>query len=104
MLMQIERALIQQEIIKLPVVYVRSEVERGVMNKIKEIVASRQGEITDDEEEATHIIHPTVDPHSEDYARPSFKKDRHIMLHWCYFPESYDSWIPNNFDLPVRKH
>lgn len=105
MLLDIEGALSEAELIRYPIVYVKPEVDKSLTAKIKEIITSRQGEVVDDEEEATHIIFPTVDPLPEEYARVVSKRDKHVMLHWYYLPDSYDSWVQNNFDLPVcRKH
>lgn len=101
MLMEIETALIEAECFRLPVVFVRPDVEKALAVKVKSIINSHQGEITEDEEEASHIVCPIVEPLPEDFARPTFRKGNHIMIHWYYFPESYDSWVPNTFDLPV---
>lgn len=100
MLLDMETALIEAECMRLPIVYVRPEVDKATANRITDIVTNHQGEMTMDEEEATHIIYPAVDPLPEDYARPTFRRDKHVMIHWCYFPESYDTWVPNTFDLP----
>lgn len=101
MLMEIETALIEAECFRLPVVYVRPDVEKTLAGRIRQIILKHQGEITEDEEEASHIVYPIVEPLPEDFARPIFKKANNIMIHWYYFPESYDSWVPNTFDLPV---
>lgn len=53
------------------------------------------------ETEATHIIYRTVDPLDEEYARPSFKRGGNVNMHWYYFPDSYDTWLPSPPDLPV---
>lgn len=99
--LEIESSLIDAECLRLPVVYVRPDVEKQLACRIKEIVTNRQGEITEDEEEATHIIYNIVDPLPEEYARPSFRREKNVMLHWYYFPESYDSWISaNSFEMP----
>lgn len=100
MLVEIESCLIDAEIFRTPVIFIRTEVERPLAGKIREIITNHQAEITEEEEEATHIVYPEVDPIPEEYARPSFKRDKNVMLHWYYFPDSYDSWLPNNFDLP----
>lgn len=100
MLLDMETALIEAECMRLPIVYVRPEVDKTTANRITDIVTNHQGEMTLDEEEATHIIYPAVDPLPEDYARPMFRRDKHVMIHWYYFPESYDTWVPNTFDLP----
>lgn len=101
MLMEIETALIEAECFRLPVVYVRPDVDKALAAKVKSIINNHQGEITEDEEEASHIVCPIVEPLPEDFARPTFRRAKDIMIHWYYFPESYDSWVPNTFDIPV---
>lgn len=98
---EIETTLIEQECLRLPVAYVRPDVDPELRERITEILTNHQGEITEDEEEATHIIYPEIDPLPDDYARPSFKRGKNVMMHWYYLPESYDSWVPNSFELPV---
>lgn len=100
MLMEIESALIETECLHLPVVFIRPDVDKALATKVKDIVQGHQGDITEDEEEATHIVYPIVDPLPEEYARPQFKRDKNVMVHWYYFPESHDSWVSSNFDLP----
>lgn len=102
MLEVIERALIESECFRLPIVYVRPDVDKQLAAKLRSIIDSHQGEITDDEDEASHIIYPIVEPLSEDFARPTFRRGNHIMIHWYYFPDSYDSWVPNAYDLQVN--
>ena len=38
--------------------------------------------MTDNESEATHIVHSVADPLEEEYARPHFRRDRNTLLHW----------------------
>lgn len=84
--------------IRLPVAYIRPEVDDEQMSKI---LKDRQGEITKKEEEATHIIYPKTEA-GEDYARPSFKRGKDVMIHWYRTPESHDLWVANTFNLPVN--
>lgn len=97
----IEETLIEQECLRLPVAFIRPDVDEELRERIKTILTSRKGEITDDEEEATHIIYPEIETSPDDYARPLFKRSKNVMMHWYYLPESYDSWVPNTFDLAV---
>lgn len=98
---EIEETLTEGQFFRLPTVYIRPEVDADLRERIKHILESHQGEIIDDENEATHIIYPMVDPFPDDYARPVFRRGKHVMIHWYYLPESYDSWTVNNLDLPV---
>lgn len=54
---------------------------------------------SEDEEDATHIIYPAVDPLEEEYARPVFRRGNNVLVHWYYFPDSHDTWA--QADLPV---
>ncbi|XP_068619544.1 SWI/SNF complex subunit SMARCC2 isoform X2 [Battus philenor] len=99
MMMEIESALLSAEIIRSPCVYIRPDVDKATANKVKDIVSNHQGEICEDEEDATHIIYPTVDPLEEEYARPVFRRGNSVLVHWYYLPDSHDTWTQN--DLPV---
>ncbi|KAH8271397.1 hypothetical protein KR018_008649 [Drosophila ironensis] len=100
LLIEIEQALVEADLYRIPYIYIRPEIEKGFEGRLREILDNRRVEIVTDEEDATHIVYPVVDPHPDEYARPIFKRGGHVMLHWYYFPESYDSWAVNNFDLP----
>lgn len=99
---EIETALIEEECLRLPVAYIRSEVDAELRERVTDILTRHQGEITTDVKEATHIIYPIADPFQEDYARPTFKRGKNVMMHWYYLPESYDSWVPASFELAVK--
>lgn len=98
----IETTLIDSDCLRLPVAFIRPEVDDEMREKITTILTNYQGVITNEEDQASHIIYPEVDALPDDYARPTFKKNKHVMMHWYYLPESYDSWLPNTLDLPVR--
>ncbi|XP_043478547.1 SWI/SNF complex subunit SMARCC2 isoform X2 [Leptopilina heterotoma] len=98
MLTAAERALVQNRCLILPNVFVRSDVDKATASKVKDIVRRHQGSIVENEADATHVIYPSVDPLEEEYARPFMRRDRSVLLHWYYFPDSYDTWT--NLDLP----
>ncbi|XP_030572011.1 SWI/SNF complex subunit SMARCC2 isoform X2 [Drosophila novamexicana] len=100
LLIEIEQALVEADLYRIPYIYIRPEIEKSFEARLREILDNRRVEIVTDEEDATHIVYPVVDPHPDEYARPIFKRGNHVMLHWYYFPESYDSWTLNSFDLP----
>ncbi|XP_047995690.1 SWI/SNF complex subunit SMARCC2 [Leguminivora glycinivorella] len=99
MMMEIESSLLGAEVVRSPSVFIRPDVDKATANKVKDIVVNRQGEICDDEEDATHIIYPNVDPVEEEYARPVFRRGSHVLVHWYYLPDSHDTWA--QADLPV---
>ncbi|XP_057376091.1 SWI/SNF complex subunit SMARCC2-like isoform X2 [Daphnia carinata] len=99
MMMAIEKALIQAKCLVQPNIYIMPEVDKGIVGKLKEIVKRHQGLVAENEAEATHIVYSATDPLEEEYARPLFRRDRNTLLHWYYFPDSYDKW--DTIDLPV---
>lgn len=102
MSIEVFQKLIDQKCFRLPSVYIRSEIDDDMRNRIIGILKQKQCEITEDADQASHIIYPEVDHFPEDYARLLFKRGKNVMIHWYYLPETYDSWIPITFDLPVR--
>uniref|UniRef100_A0A8D8C6C4 SWI/SNF complex subunit SMARCC2 n=1 Tax=Culex pipiens TaxID=7175 RepID=A0A8D8C6C4_CULPI len=80
----------------------RPEVDKQTANRITNIVMNHQFKKTPDEKEAMSIIYPAVDPLPEDYVRPACRRDKHAMIHWYYFPESFLTWVLNKFDLQVN--
>ncbi|CAG8709868.1 10303_t:CDS:2 [Dentiscutata erythropus] len=54
------------------------------------------GQVTHDLTRATHIIHATNEHNydaDEEWYRTLEKKDGKVLLHWWYYPDSYDSWL-----------
>ncbi|XP_026332179.1 SWI/SNF complex subunit SMARCC2 isoform X2 [Hyposmocoma kahamanoa] len=99
MMMEIESALVSAELIRSPCVFIRPDVDKSTANKVKDIVVNHQGEICEEEEDATHIVYPAVDPLEEEYARPVFRRGNNVLIHWYYMPDSHDTWAAT--DLPV---
>ena len=54
--------------------------------QIKEIVKRRHFTLSEDESEATHIIHPSGDADADAYCRPVFKKGERCLVHFYRFP------------------
>jgi SWI/SNF related-matrix-associated actin-dependent regulator of chromatin subfamily C len=54
------------------------------------------GQITHDKESATHVIHHTNDNYhdtDEEWFRTLEKKSGRVLVHWWYYPDSYDMWL-----------
>lgn len=98
MFISAERALVQFRCSTTPTIYVKPEVDKATAAKVKEIVRRHNGNIAENEADATHIIYPPMDPSSEEYARPCMRRGSSVLLHWYYLPDSYDSWA--TLDLP----
>ncbi|KAK5641783.1 hypothetical protein RI129_010330 [Pyrocoelia pectoralis] len=93
MFQMIEKVLVQNKFYMFPVIYIRPEIDKSLGMKLKEIVRKRNGQTIDNEEMATHILYPHCDPLEEEYARPGLRREKMIMMHWYYFPDSYDTWV-----------
>lgn len=104
MFVAIERTLVQNKCYIIPSVYVRPEVDKGIASKAKEIIKRHQGIWTETEDDATHILFPHCDPLEEEYARPTMRRDKNVMFHWYYFPDSYDTWVNTELGLDVPEN
>lgn len=99
---EIFQNLIGNKCLRLPTVYIRPEITNESREEIKSLLIERTlGELTDDADFATHILYEKSDDVTATYARPLFKQGQNIMMHWCYLPQSYDTFTPNKFDLSV---
>ncbi|XP_068091403.1 SWI/SNF complex subunit SMARCC1 isoform X2 [Hyperolius riggenbachi] len=95
MFMAIEKTLVQNNCLSRPTVYLVSEIELKLANKLKDIMKRRQGTITEEKTKASHHVYPIPTSLDDDeWLRPVLKKDKQVLVHWGYHPDSYDSWIP----------
>lgn len=64
MFLQIEKTLVQNKCLILPTIYIMTDMDKVLLPKLKDIIKRHQGNITEDDEEATHIVHvlPTHPP------------------------------------------
>ncbi|CAG9773630.1 unnamed protein product [Ceutorhynchus assimilis] len=93
MFQAIEKALVQSKLYSYPAVYIMSNVDKTVVQKLKDIIKKRSGQIVEDKEDATHILYNSADALVEEYGRPVVKTDKMILMHWYYFPDSFDTWV-----------
>uniref|UniRef100_A0A8C1FJR3 SWI/SNF related BAF chromatin remodeling complex subunit C2 n=1 Tax=Cyprinus carpio carpio TaxID=630221 RepID=A0A8C1FJR3_CYPCA len=71
MFMTIEKSLVQNNCLSRPVIYLSSEIEPKLLGKLKDIIKRHQ------------VL----------WVRPVMKRDKQMLLHWGYWPDSYDTWI-----------
>nr|XP_022915362.1 SWI/SNF complex subunit SMARCC2 [Onthophagus taurus] len=96
MFQAMEKTLIQNKFYTLPIIYVKPDIDVKLATRLKEIIRKRSGQVVDVEDVATHILYPHCDPLEEEYARPVAKRDKMVLMHWYYFPDSYDTYV--NFE------
>ncbi|CAJ0875396.1 9370_t:CDS:2 [Entrophospora sp. SA101] len=92
--------LIEKGIIKNPVVMFNQSLVVKRIRELKKIVKKLGGRVTDKLDEATHIIHESNDNdyQDEDWFRTLEKKDGKVLVHWWYYPDSYDTWVEETSD------
>ncbi|KAJ6655085.1 hypothetical protein lerEdw1_005989 [Lerista edwardsae] len=94
MFMNIEKTLVQNNCLSRPTIYLIPDIELKLANKLKDIVKRHQGTVTDDKSKATHHIYPIpTSLDEEEWLRPVLKKDKQVLVHWGYYPDSYDTWV-----------
>ncbi|XP_028653939.1 SWI/SNF complex subunit SMARCC2 [Erpetoichthys calabaricus] len=95
MFMTIEKSLVQNNCLSRPNIYLSSDIEPKLLSKLKDIIKRHQGSVTDDKSSCSHIVVPMPSSlEEEEWVRPVMKRDKQVLLHWGYYPESYDTWIP----------
>uniref|UniRef100_A0A3Q2QN81 SWI/SNF related BAF chromatin remodeling complex subunit C2 n=1 Tax=Fundulus heteroclitus TaxID=8078 RepID=A0A3Q2QN81_FUNHE len=95
MFMTIEKSLVQNNCLSRPVIYLSPDIEPKLLGKLKDIIKRHQGSVTEDKTSSSHIVVPIpTSLEEEEWVRPVMKRDKQVLLHWGYFPDSYDTWIP----------
>ncbi|XP_067385947.1 SWI/SNF complex subunit SMARCC2 isoform X2 [Emydura macquarii macquarii] len=95
MFMTIEKSLVQNNCLARPNIFLHQEIEPKLLGKLKDIIKRHQGTVTEDRNNASHVVFPVPgNLEEEEWVRPIMKRDKQVLLHWGYFPDSYDTWIP----------
>ncbi|CAL8339213.1 unnamed protein product [Merluccius merluccius] len=94
MFMTVEKSLVQNNCFSRPVIYLSSDIEPKLLGKLKDIIKRHQGSVTEDKSSGSHLVVPIpTSLEEEEWVRPVMKRDKQMLLHWGYFPDSYDTWI-----------
>ncbi|CAL8335749.1 unnamed protein product [Lota lota] len=94
MFMTIEKSLVQNNCLSRPVIYLSSDIDPKLLGKLKDIIKRHQGSVTEDKSSCSHLVVPIpTSLEEEEWVRPVMKRDKQVLLHWGYFPDSYDTWI-----------
>uniref|UniRef100_M3ZRG7 SWI/SNF related BAF chromatin remodeling complex subunit C1b n=1 Tax=Xiphophorus maculatus TaxID=8083 RepID=M3ZRG7_XIPMA len=93
----IEKALIQNNCVSIPVVFIDPTVDLELSSRLTGIIIKHKGAITEDSIMATHHIYGSLASTEEDeWMRPVMRKDKHVLVHWGMHPDSYDSWLSSS--------
>ena len=94
----------QNKFYVLPTIYLRSDLDKVLRDKLREMVKRHQGNLCGSEAEATHVVYGMrKNPWEEELVRPVMKRESGgggsgALLHWIGWPDSYDTWVdtPNS--------
>uniref|UniRef100_H2LFF0 SWI/SNF related BAF chromatin remodeling complex subunit C1b n=1 Tax=Oryzias latipes TaxID=8090 RepID=H2LFF0_ORYLA len=93
----IEKTLLQNNCISLPVVCLDSSLDPDLTSRLSAIILRHQGSITEDRAMASHHVCASAAPIDEDeWMRPVMRRDNHIQVHWGMHPDSYDRWLSSS--------
>uniref|UniRef100_A0A665VXV2 SWI/SNF related, matrix associated, actin dependent regulator of chromatin, subfamily c, member 2 n=1 Tax=Echeneis naucrates TaxID=173247 RepID=A0A665VXV2_ECHNA len=98
MFMTIEKSLVQNNCLSRPVIYLSSDIEPKLLGKLKDIIKRHQGSVTEDKASSSHVVVPIpTSLEEEEWVRPVMKREKQVLLHWGYFPDSngrvHAKWI-----------
>ncbi|KAF9179759.1 hypothetical protein BGZ51_006626 [Haplosporangium sp. Z 767] len=93
----IRQELVSQGIIKNPAVAFDDSVGNDERERLESAVERLGGSIISDTKQASHIIHHSSEelesPEGEEWLRTLEKKDGKVLVHYWYYPDSYDEWL-----------
>ncbi|KAM4550368.1 SWI/SNF complex subunit SMARCC1b isoform 2-T2 [Fundulus diaphanus] len=93
----IEKALIQNNFISLPLVFIDPTVDLELSSRLTGIIIKHKGTVTEERTMASHHVYGSLASTEEDeWMRPVMRKDKHVLVHWCMHPDSYDSWLSSS--------
>jgi hypothetical protein len=84
--------------LKRPSVYLSNKILPKNQAELKEVIKRHGGKLSTTTTKATHIVEPDLTPPEEedDYVRIIERKPTQCLVHWWYYPDSYENWIPSS--------
>eukprot|EP00004_Rigifila_ramosa_P021355 TRINITY_DN5665_c0_g1_i1.p1 TRINITY_DN5665_c0_g1~~TRINITY_DN5665_c0_g1_i1.p1 ORF type:complete len:897 (-),score=178.61 TRINITY_DN5665_c0_g1_i1:36-2354(-) len=96
MMVMIVDSLQKVSLLPRPTVMFASSLKPNQVASLSRIVTDHGGTVVSNAAEATHVIHPNTadqdDTGDNEYLRTLKKRDKNLV-HWWYFPDSYDEWV-----------
>lgn len=104
---RVKGVLVAQNKLQIPRIAFSVSITPDIRTSLRDIVNKLQATVVELSEEPTHIIFPstltsTSQPTSETF-RVVEKSGNKYRLHWCYHPDSYDTWVPDSPERQVEK-
>ncbi|CAO3573275.1 unnamed protein product [Mortierella alpina] len=98
LLIHIRQELVSQGLIKIPAVAFDDSIGAEELEQLEAAVERLGGSVTTNIAKATHVIHHSSEepesPEGEEWLRTLEKKDGKVLVHYWYYPDSYDEWLP----------
>jgi SWI/SNF related-matrix-associated actin-dependent regulator of chromatin subfamily C len=94
---KVETALRDAGHLKYPVVYFSADLPASDVKRLAALVTKHGGSVTETESASTHVIKPNLlsaEPEDVEYLRTIEKRERLALVHWWYYPDSYNAWLP----------
>merc|ERR1719215_889219 len=92
MCQKVEEILEKKKFHAVPKLFMMKGLPKEDKDKVKEIAKKMKAKIVDNEQDATHILHPATDPDYDIFCRPIFKRGDKCIVHFYRMPESHDNW------------
>jgi SWI/SNF related-matrix-associated actin-dependent regulator of chromatin subfamily C len=117
----VSEALLAAKLFVAPRVYLVPHFDRSEAAALKKLAEEHRAVVVGSERDATHVLLPDTDSHRSaashmltdddkaddadadadgaddtEYLRTVARRDKQVKVHWWYFPDSYDSWVPAN--------
>jgi SWI/SNF related-matrix-associated actin-dependent regulator of chromatin subfamily C len=94
---KVETALRDAGHLKYPIVYFSADLPASDVKRLAALVTKHGGSVTETESASTHVIKPNLlsaEPEDVEYLRTIEKRERLALVHWWYYPDSYNAWLP----------
>eukprot|EP00871_Galdieria_phlegrea_P001104 jgi/Galph1/1995/GphlegSOOS_G681.1 len=94
LLLDADKTLKTKGLVSTKKIFFSRSVPPSSVPKLKSIVQKHGGLCNPYHEPDIDSPSESEDQSNEEYCRVTAKKDDKVFVHWWYYPDSYDSWIP----------
>ncbi|CEP16501.1 hypothetical protein [Parasitella parasitica] len=95
----IRKTLIHKKLINLPKIAIMEPATDDYRKTVSAMIRRLGATYVEDVEDATHILHGKLHDYNKssaekDWFRTLEKEGSTVLVHWWYYPDSFDSWLP----------
>ncbi|KAK9727354.1 SWI/SNF and RSC complex subunit Ssr2 [Basidiobolus ranarum] len=84
-------------LLRSPRILFSDSIDTNVRDELFELALALKASVVTRSSQATHILdtnEESNDEVDEEWFRTLDKKDERVLVHWWYYPDSYDAWVP----------